>query len=76
MYSYTIVHQAFLPALADRVPYVVAVIELDGVDGVRFISNLVDVAADAVRVGLRVAVVWEDMQSGLAVPRFRALQAD
>jgi uncharacterized OB-fold protein len=76
VYSYTIVHQGFLPALADHVPYVVAVLELDGADGVRFISNLVDVAADAVRVGLRVAVVWEDMQPGLAVPRFRALRAD
>ena len=76
VYSYTVVHQAFLPALADRIPYVVAVLELDGADGVRFISNLVDVPADAVRVGLRVEVVWEDMQTGLAVPRFRPLQTE
>ena len=76
VYSYTVVHQAFLPALADRIPYVVAVLELDGADGVRFISNLVDVPPHAVRVGLRVEVVWEDMQTGLAVPRFRPLQTE
>jgi uncharacterized OB-fold protein len=71
VYSYTIVHQAFLPALAPHVPYVVAVLELDGAPGVRFISNLVDVAPEAVQVGLRVEVAWEDMRPGYAVPRFR-----
>jgi uncharacterized OB-fold protein len=71
VYSYTVVHQAFLPGLADYVPYVVAVLELDGAAGVRFISNLVEVAPDAVRVGMRVEVVWEDIRPGYAVPRFR-----
>ena len=29
VYSYTVVHQAFVPALGDRLPYVVAAIDLD-----------------------------------------------
>jgi uncharacterized OB-fold protein len=71
VYSYTVVHQAFLPALAAHLPYIVAVLELDGAPGVRFISNLVDVDANGVHVGLRVELVWDDIAAGYAVPRFR-----
>jgi uncharacterized OB-fold protein len=74
VYSYTVVHQAFLPALADYVPYVVAVLELAGAPGVRFISNLAAVAPPAVRIGQRVALVWEDVADGYAVPRFRLVR--
>ena len=71
VYSYTVVHQAFLPSLSAYVPYVVAVLDLDGAAGVRFISNLVDVDPAAVRIEQRVEVVWEDVADGYAVPRFR-----
>ncbi len=71
VYSYTIVHRAYLPSLADRVPYVVIVVELAGAGGARLVSNLVDSVPAAVRVGLAVEVVWEDIGPGLAVPRFR-----
>jgi uncharacterized OB-fold protein len=71
VYSFTIVHQAFLRSLAEHVPYVVAILELDGAPGVRFISNLVDVAVEDVRIGMPVELVWDDVRPGLAVPRFR-----
>lgn len=74
VYSYTVVHQAFLPTLAAHVPYVVVVLELDGAPGVRFISNIVDVGAEAVHVGMRVELVWEDVAPDLAVPRFRPMR--
>lgn len=74
VYSYTVVHQAFLPALAAHLPYIVAVLELDGAPGVRFISNIVDVGAEAVHVGMRVELVWEDVAAGVAVPRFRPVR--
>jgi len=71
VYTYTVVRQAFIPALADKLPYVVVAVELDGTDGARLVSNLVDVEPDAVRVDMAVEVVWEDMGPELAVPRFR-----
>jgi uncharacterized OB-fold protein len=71
VYTYTIVHQAFIPALADRVPYVVIAVDLDGAGGARLVSNLVDADPHAVTVGMPVEVVWEDMGPELAVPRFR-----
>ena len=66
IYTYTVVHQQFVPA---EVPYVVVAVELD--EGVRMVSNLVGCApADAV-IGARVELVWEDMSPTLALPRFR-----
>ncbi len=72
VYSYTVVRQAFIAPLADRLPYVVIAVELDDAPGVRFVSNLVDCDPGKVEIGMPVDVVWEDMGPGLALPRFRA----
>jgi uncharacterized OB-fold protein len=71
VFTYTVVRQAFIPSLADRLPYVVVAVELDGGDGVRMVSNLIDIDPADVTIGRRVEVVWEDMGPELAVPRFR-----
>jgi uncharacterized OB-fold protein len=71
VYSYTVVRQAFLPALADVVPYVVAVVEPDGAGGARMVTNVVDIDPEEVHIGMAVEVVWEDMGPELSVPRVR-----
>jgi uncharacterized OB-fold protein len=71
IYTFTVVHQAFLPDLADCVPYVVAVVDLDEGDGTRLVTNIVDATPTDVHIGGRVKVVWEDMGPELAVPRAR-----
>jgi uncharacterized protein len=71
VFTFTVVRQAFIPALADRIPYVVIAVDLDGAGGTRIVSNLVDVDPSDVTIGMRVAVVWEDMGPELALPRFR-----
>lgn len=71
VYTYTVVRQAFLPSLADRIPYVVAAIEPDGSSGARLVSNVVGIDPEDVEVGMAVEVVWEDMGPELALPRFR-----
>ena len=69
VYTYTIVHR---PIAANQpLPTVIAVIALEGAGGVRMISNLVGVDASAVRIGMPVELVWEDMSADLAIPRFR-----
>ncbi|HXQ91019.1 MAG TPA: Zn-ribbon domain-containing OB-fold protein [Acidimicrobiales bacterium] len=73
VYTYTVVHQAFIASLSDRLPYVVAAVELDDAGGARLVSNLVDVEPAAVTVDMAVEVVWEDMGPELAVPRFRPI---
>ena len=71
VYTYTVVHQPFLPSLAAVVPYVVAAVALDDAPAVRLITNLVDVDVARVTVGMAVELVWEDVRPGLALPRFR-----
>jgi uncharacterized protein len=70
LFTFSIVHLPFHPALRDVVPYVVAVVEVDGTDGTRMTSNLVDAPLDGLRAGLAVECVFEDMSSELALPRF------
>lgn len=70
VHTFTVTRRAFHRALADYVPYVLAVIELDDADGARLVSNVVDMDPDEVQVGLRVEVVW-DRAGEAVVPRFR-----
>ena len=52
-------------------PYVLAVVEL--AEGPRLMTNIVGVAADpgAVRIGMPVEVVWDDVTPEVTLPRFR-----
>jgi uncharacterized OB-fold protein len=74
VYTFTVVHQAFIPSLADRVPYVVAAVDLDGADGARLVTDVVEVDPEDVHIGMRVEVAWEDMGPELALPRFRPVE--
>ncbi|HVC71639.1 MAG TPA: Zn-ribbon domain-containing OB-fold protein [Acidimicrobiales bacterium] len=71
VFTFTVVRQAFMVALADRIPYIVVAVELDEGEGVRIVSNLIESEPSDVSIGMRVEVVWEDMGPQLAVPRFR-----
>ena len=68
--SFVIVRRAFDPAFDDRVPYVVANIELDGAEGVTMLCNVAIDPVDAMAVGQRVAVEFVDL-GPVALPRFR-----
>ena len=71
VYSYTIVERAILAGMDEHLPYVPAVITLEGAGGVRLISNVVEVEVAAMRIGMAVQVVWDDVPDiGVAVPRF------
>lgn len=62
------------PTMADRVPYAVALVEVDaGGDHrtVRIMSNVVDCDPAAVRVGDPVVLTWEALSDGRHLPLFR-----
>ncbi|MDJ0787038.1 MAG: Zn-ribbon domain-containing OB-fold protein [Myxococcota bacterium] len=69
VFTFTTVHRPI--AASQELPFLIAVIALEGADGVRLISNLVEVEPDAVEIGMPVELVWEDMSADLAIPRFR-----
>lgn len=70
VYSYTVIRHAVVPIMRDTLPYVVAVVELPDAGGVRLVANLVDLDPDAVDIGMPVSVVWDDVDAGVAIPRF------
>jgi uncharacterized OB-fold protein len=67
LYTYTVIRQHGMPYFRSRVPYVVGFVDLD--EGFRLLAEI-DAPPDAVRVGQRVTVGWED-HADLAVPIFR-----
>jgi len=67
--SWVIVHKAWLPAFKADLPYNAVQVELD--EGVRLTSNLVGVSNEALRVGLPVEVVFDDVTPEATLPRFR-----
>jgi uncharacterized OB-fold protein len=72
VYSFVVVHRAFLRSFLDEVPYVVALVELDGLDKVRITANVAGVDPGEVEIGLRVRMVWERRPDGVTVPQWEA----
>ena len=74
VFTYAVVTRAFLPGLP--VPHNVVVVALDDVPGVRLVSNVVDADPAALRIGLPVEVLFEDVSAEVTVPRFRIRSRD
>jgi uncharacterized OB-fold protein len=69
LYTWTVTHQAFHPAFADALPYVIAVTELE--EGVRLVSGVRDLAPAELELDLPVEVVLETVAEGVALPFVR-----
>jgi uncharacterized OB-fold protein len=68
VHSFTIVRRAPSPAHAGKVPYVLAVVDLD--DAPRMVANIVGADALDVSIGDAVKVVFEACDGG-AIPQFQ-----
>lgn len=52
-----------------KAPYSVVLVEMD--EGVRIVSNMVDIEHQQISIGMPVEVVFEDIAEGLTLPKFR-----
>ena len=68
IFSFIVVHRGYHPYWAARVPYNVALIELE--EGLRMFSNIVGTANDQLQVGQKVKVAFEQRAEELVVPVF------
>ena len=57
VHSFTVNHQPWNPTMPER--YVIALVQLDEQDGLRLMTNLVDVEPDDVRIDMPVEVTFE-----------------
>ncbi len=67
IYAHSVQHRPAYPGMADLVPYVVALVDLDaGYEGrtVRIMSNIVGTDPDDVRNGEEVRMSWEPLDDG------------
>ncbi|MDO8613979.1 MAG: Zn-ribbon domain-containing OB-fold protein [Dehalococcoidia bacterium] len=69
VYTYTVARRPTHPAFADRVPYVIAIVELE--EGPRLTTNIVDCDPESVRIDMPVEVGFEDVDEEISLPMFR-----
>jgi uncharacterized OB-fold protein len=68
VYSFTVLRQHYSRSLRHLLPMVVALVDLD--EGPRIMTNIVNVDADAVKVGMPVEVYFERVSDRAALPYF------
>jgi hypothetical protein len=68
IYTYTVVHRAPTPAYQVDAPYVIAHVTVD--EGPRMIATLVGVAPDAVQIGTRVRIGYDDVTPDVSLFHF------
>jgi uncharacterized OB-fold protein len=68
--SWTVVRQAFLPGLADDLPFVLVDVELDAQSDLRMIGRLLDGVDASLELGALVNGAFEDLAPGVSVPAF------
>ncbi|HZR82711.1 MAG TPA: Zn-ribbon domain-containing OB-fold protein [Candidatus Binatia bacterium] len=69
VFSFYLMHQLYHPGFAAEVPYPVAIVQLE--EGPRITSNVVGCARDAIRIGMPVEAVFEDVSPDVTLPKFR-----
>ena len=68
VYTFSIVRLSYHPFFKQKLPYVVAWIDLD--EGPRILSNVVGCDADACKIGMDVKLEWEEHED-LNIPLFK-----
>jgi len=71
VFSYAICNRN--PANGEPYVYVPVVVDLDGAPGTRLVSNVTGCNAEDVHIGMKVEVVWTDIEDGWVYPHFKAV---
>jgi uncharacterized OB-fold protein len=69
VYSYTVIHHNDVLPFKERLPYIVALIDLE--EGVRVTTNIVEGTPEVMHVGMPVEVVYEHVTDEVTLPQFR-----
>jgi uncharacterized OB-fold protein len=69
LYTFTIARQPTSPHFAGEVPQLLAVVELD--EGVRLTTTLVDIAPEAIEVGMKVKPYFDRVADDVTLLRYR-----
>jgi hypothetical protein len=73
IFSWTVVGRALHPAFQDDTPYAPVIVELD--EGVRLLTQITDVAPDALEIDMPVEVAFDAVTPEITLPRFKRASA-
>lgn len=62
LFSWSVIHRAFIPQFAEDVPFVTALVAIDEDPAVRMVTRIVDAPADALRVDMPVEVRFQPLR--------------
>jgi uncharacterized OB-fold protein len=70
VYTYTVTTHVFHPSFAEKVPYILVVVELEEQPGLKMLSRMTDCTEDDVRVDMEVEVRFTNEGEGVVLPLF------
>ncbi len=70
VFSWTIADRALHPEFVSDTPYAPTIVETE--EGVRLLTQVIDVEPEDLEIGLPVEVVFDDVTSDVTLPKFRA----
>ena len=68
VYTFTVTYQNTAPGFRNALPYVLAYVELD--EGLKLLTNIIDCRPEEVRIGMPVAVVFDDVTPEVTLAKF------
>lgn len=74
LYSYSILYRAASPAFREKVPYVLAIIELE--EGIKMMSHLINHDLAQIEVGMEIEACFDDAEDEMAVPYFQPVSQE
>lgn len=69
IYSFSVTHRTRLPGFKDEVPYVLALVDIDG--GGRMMTNIIDCDPNEVQIGAKVKIAFTDVTEEITLPHFK-----
>jgi uncharacterized OB-fold protein len=74
LYTWTVAVQPFHPFYVDRIPFILATVELDEQPGLMFMTQLVECTEDDLQIGMPLEVTFVELSPELTLPFFRPAQ--
>jgi uncharacterized OB-fold protein len=68
IYSFTIIYRAPKADFKGKVPYTLALVELD--EGPRLMTNIINIESSKISIGMRVRCTFEDISEQISLPQF------
>lgn len=71
LFSWTVIRRSPFPELAQKVPFIVGVLEIDDAPGVRFVANIEGCEQEELQIGMKLSLFFEHINDEVTIPKYR-----